>query len=115
MPCSSVSWLPQLHAVVAAVAFERRRHLLGHQVEKRTSARDGRQDVIDGAERTFGKRDAPTVLPQHVERLRCGHLVDEMQADEQLRLTARQLSHGVRRPRPSETVFSLKCPKQISR
>jgi len=35
-----------------------------------------------------GKRDAPSVLPQHVKRLRRRHLMHEMQADEQLRLAA---------------------------
>ena len=42
-----------------------------------------------------------TVQPccaQHVERLRRRHLVDEVQADEQLRLSARQHADGVRVP-----------------
>ncbi len=38
------------------------------------------------------------MLSQHVERLRRRHFVNEMQADEQLRLAARQRAHGVRVP-----------------
>ena len=58
----------------------------------------GRHDVIDGRERALGKRHPPAVLPQHVERLRAGHFVNEVQADEQLRLPARQRADGVRIP-----------------
>ncbi len=45
-----------------------------------------------------GIRDTPPVLAQHVERLRARHLVNEVQADEQLRLTAWQRADGVRVP-----------------
>ena len=83
---------------VAAVALERRGHLLGHQIEERPPLRVGRHDVIDGRERALGKRDAPAVLAQHVERLRARDFVDEVQADEQLRLSARQRADGVRVP-----------------
>jgi hypothetical protein len=38
------------------------------------------------------------MLPQHVERLRRRHFVDEMQTDEQLGLAAWQPSDGVRVP-----------------
>ena len=89
---------PQVDPRVAAVALERRRHLLGHHVEKRTLLRAGRHDVIDGGKRALRERHAPAVLPQHVERLRRGHFMDQVQADEQLRLPARQGAHGVRVP-----------------
>jgi hypothetical protein len=38
------------------------------------------------------------MLPEHVERLRARHLVDEVQADEELRLAARQRPDGVEIP-----------------
>ena len=56
-----------------------------------------------------GKRDAPAVLAQHVERLRARHFVNEMQADEQLRLAARQRAHGVRVPD-----FVKKCVSHVT-
>ena len=60
--------------------------------------RAGRHDVIDRGERALGKRHLPALLPQHVEGLRARHFVNEMQADEELRLPARQRAHGVRVP-----------------
>ena len=45
-----------------------------------------------------GEPHLPAARAQHVERLRAGHLVDEVQPDEQLRLPGRQAAHGVRVP-----------------
>ena len=45
-----------------------------------------------------GNRTFQPARPQHVERLRRRDLVDEVQADEQLRLPVRQLPHRVRVP-----------------
>ena len=58
----------------------------------------GRHDVIDGGKGAFRIRDAPAVLADHVERLRAGDFVNQMQAHEQLRLTARQRADGMRVP-----------------
>ena len=44
-------------AEVAAVAFERRGHFLGHDVEERALLRTRRHDVIDRGDRALGKRD----------------------------------------------------------
>ena len=49
-----------------------------------------RDDVIDGRERAIGARHLPAALPQRVERLRRRHFVNEVQADEELRLPRRQ-------------------------
>ena len=89
---------PQRNARFAAVALERRGHLLGHQIEEGALPRAGRHDVVDGPERAVRIRDLPSMLPEHVEGLRRRHFVDEVEADEQLRLSARQLPHGVRVP-----------------
>ncbi len=89
---------PQLDAELPAVALERRRHLLGGEIDERPRLRAGRHDVIDRRERPLGIGDAPAVLAQHVERLRARDLVNEVQADEQLRLPARQHANRVRVP-----------------
>ena len=46
-------------------------------------------------------RTVQPACPQHVERLRAGDLVDQVKADEQLRLPVRQLAAPCARPRPS--------------
>jgi hypothetical protein len=89
---------PEADAGVAAVALERAHHFLGHHVEERPLLRARRHDVIDGGKRPLGKRDLPPVLTHHVERLRRRHFMDEVEADEQLRLPARQRAHRVRVP-----------------
>ena len=54
--------------------------------------------MIDGRERAVRVADGPAVEAQHVEGLRGGHFVDEVQADEELRLTRWQDAHGMRVP-----------------
>ena len=54
--------------------------------------------MIDRRERAFGKRHRAAAQPQHVERLRAGDFVNQMQADEQLRLAGGQRAHGVAVP-----------------
>ena len=56
----------------------------------------GRDDVIDGRERALGVEHREAALAQHRERLRRRHLVDEVQAHQELVLAGRQLAHGVR-------------------
>ncbi len=58
----------------------------------------GRHDVIDRRKRALRRAHAPSALPQLVKRLRTGHLVDEMQADVELRLAVRQGPHAVEVP-----------------
>jgi hypothetical protein len=86
------------NAVLAAVALERRHHLLGHQVGERALAVRRRHDVVDGREGAARTRHAEAAGAQHVERLRARDLVDEVQADEELRLTRREPPDGVRVP-----------------
>jgi hypothetical protein len=54
--------------------------------------------VIGGREGAIRARDFPAVRPQLIERLRRCHFMDEVQADEELRLAARQLPDGVEVP-----------------
>ena len=78
--------------------FERGDHVLGHHVEERPLPLPGRHDVIDGRERPIGPRNLPAALPQRIERLRRRHLVNEVQADEQLRRPRRQCSNLMKVP-----------------
>ena len=82
-------------AVLDAVALERAHHLLGHHVEKRPLPLARRHDVVDRRERALRKGDLPAPCVEHVERLRAGDLVHQVQADEQLRLAGRQPADGV--------------------
>ena len=72
--------------------------VLGHDVEKRPLSLQRRDDVVDGGKRTVRPRNLPAALAQRVEGLRTRHLVHEMQADEQLRLSCRQVSNGMEIP-----------------
>ncbi len=87
--------IEQPHAVLAAVALERGEHVLRHHVDERPAHIARRHDVIDGRDRAFRILHPPAPRPKHVERLRAGHLVDEMKTDEQLRLAVGQLADGV--------------------
>ena len=88
------------------VALERSEHVLGHDVEKRPLLGLRRDDVIRRRERPIRARDLPAASPQLVERLRRRHLVDEVQADEELRLAGRQLPDGVEIPHLLQECFA---------
>ena len=68
---------------------------LRQHVGKRPPLVERRHDVVDGRERPLGNATAPAALAQHVEGLRAGDLVNQMQADEQLRLPGRERADGV--------------------
>ena len=59
MPCDAARQVEQRDAVLAAVALERRRHALGHQVGERPRLRPRRHDVIDGRERALRRAHRP--------------------------------------------------------
>ena len=85
-------------AEVARVALERGNHVLGEEVEERARALARGNDVIDGGERAVGPRHLPPARAKRVECLRRGDLVNEVQADEELRLAGRQRADGVKVP-----------------
>ena len=74
-------------AEVTAVPLERRTHVLGENVHERTRSVTRGDDMVDSSERPIGTRHLPAPLSQRVECLRRRHLVHQVQADEQLRLT----------------------------
>ncbi len=97
-PLHAARKIEQANAGLAAVPFQRREHVLGHEIAERPPLIQGRDDMVDRRDRPLGELDLPPPRPQHVERLRSRHLVDEMQADEQLGLPVRQPPHRVRIP-----------------
>ena len=56
---------------VAAVALERRHHVLGHQVDERPRPLPRRHDVVGRGKRPIGPRHLPAAQPQRIECLRC--------------------------------------------
>ena len=54
--------------------------------------------MIDRREGAVRHRDLQFQIAQHAEGLRTGHLVDEVRADQQLRLAVGQLADGVSVP-----------------
>jgi hypothetical protein len=88
----------QRHAEVPAVADEVDRHLLGHRIAERAALGRRRHDVVDGGEGPLRHPEPQPRLPQHLESLRARHLVDEMEADEQLCLPRGQHADGMRTP-----------------
>ena len=86
------------HAAAADVLLERRQHVLGHHVAERPPLVARRDDVIDGGDRPLRVLHAQPPRPQHVEGLRTGDLVNQVQADEELRLPVRQRTDGMEVP-----------------
>jgi len=75
---------------------------LDHRLRQRIAVRLGelvsRNNVIDRREGAVRHRDLQFQIAQHAESLRAGHLVDEVRADQQLRLAVGQLADGVSVP-----------------
>ena len=90
--------IPQRDAELRAVPLERRQHRLGQRVLERPRLVEGRDDVVGRRERPVRERHREAPRPEHVERLRRRHLVDQMQPDEELCLPGRQPAHSVEVP-----------------
>jgi len=86
--------------VLGDVALQGRQHLLGLLVRQRSLAflRFSGRDVVGRRERPVRVGDVDVAFPEHAERLRARHFVDEMQADEQLVLPVGQLRYLVLLP-----------------
>src|SRR2546430_371356 len=82
-------------AEVLHVADHVDRHLLGQRIGVGAGLVGRRDDVIERAEGALGHPDFQLRIPEHLKRLRCGHLVDEMQADQELGLSRRQGPDGM--------------------
>ena len=64
------------------VLFDRHEHLLGHPVHVGPGGPVRGDDVVDGGEGEVGVAHGQAALRQHLERLRTGDLVHQVQADE---------------------------------
>ena len=90
MPWLVVAEVVERDAELAAVALERRHHLLGHHVGERPRARLASARCDRPSRRcAAGTRTGQPRCAQRVERLRARDLVHEVQADEELRLPGR--------------------------
>ncbi len=73
-------------------------HLLGHLVGERALLRRRRDDVVERGERAPGHAHGQVELAQRREGLRRRDLVDQVEPDQELRLTGGQCAHRVRLP-----------------
>ena len=90
--------LEQADAIVAAVALDGDHHVLRQAIGVGAGLVLGRDDVVHSGDRAFGERHAQALVAQVGERLRAGDLMDHVQADEELGLTARQIADGMQVP-----------------
>jgi hypothetical protein len=96
----------KLDSKLVTVALDGAHHAFGLLVGVRTSPRIGRNDVVDGRECSIGQQHREFLLAEHLEGLRAGDFVNQVQADKQLRLPGRQLAHGVRLPNLGQQTLS---------
>ena len=85
-------------AVLSAVGLKRGEHLLGQRVGEGPCLGGGGHDVIHRGHRALGVAHAQAQILQAGESLWTGHLMDQVQADEQLGGTAGQLGHLMQIP-----------------
>ena len=88
----------ELEAVALHVRLEGGHHRLRLAVGVGPRLVVGGDDVVDGCHRPVEVRHPEPAFGQHVEGLRGGHLMGEVQADEELVLPGRKPGHDVRVP-----------------
>ena len=81
-----------------AALAQRFDHRVGERVGIRLGHLVRRHDVIDRGKRPVGHRHLEPKVAEHAKRLRAGHLMDQVRADQELRLAVRQGAHRVRFP-----------------
>ena len=99
--------IEQFDAELRAAFFDGRHHFLGQIIGKGTGLVVGGNDVVHGGQCSFGIPHSQSTVTQHLERLRRGDFVDQMPADEQLRLTGRQRPDRMQVPDFVEQVLSI--------
>ena len=107
MPCSSVS-RPKKRMPNSLVFFSSSpHHRLGQLVAEGPRTVVGRHDVVHRGEGALGVQHLEAALAQHLEGLRRGDLVDEVQADEELILARRQGGDLVQVPHLVQKVLPI--------
>jgi hypothetical protein len=86
--------------------LERLDHAFGEVVGVGPCPRVGRNDVVNGREGPVGSHDPEAEVAQHAEGLGAGDLVNQVGADEELGVAARQGGHRVALPHLFEKRFS---------
>ena len=107
-PLFAAGRVEQPDPVLATVALEFAHHRLGEFVRERTHLRIGRDDVIDGGASALGEAYRQPQLAQHREGLGARDLVNQVQTNEELDLSAGQLAHPVRVPNLLEECSRLR-------
>jgi len=97
-PLPAAVQIKEWDAELLAVSGQVDGHLLSHRVGEGTELRGGRNDVVDGRKGPLGVADREPGLAYHLEGLRAGHLVEQVQADEKLRLSRGKRPNSVSAP-----------------
>jgi hypothetical protein len=85
-PLPSILEVQQFDAKLVAVPLNRRHHFLGEVVGKGPGLVVSGNDVIDSSQSSAGEQDFQAAVAEHLKRLWTGHFVDQVLANEQLRL-----------------------------
>ena len=88
----------ETQTMVRAVLLQGAEHGLSQRIGQGPALIRGGDNVIHRCYGALRMSHLETPLPQHGERLGAGHLMDEVQANEQLGLTTWQLRHPMQRP-----------------
>ena len=84
--CTFVAQVEKRDPEIPTVFLDGRHHFLSQAVGERTGLAEGRNDVVDRRQSTLGVHDFQPPVAQHLKRLRAGHFMNQVLADEQLRL-----------------------------
>ena len=88
----------EMDAVLMAVALQGAEHFFGQSIGEGPRLARGWHDVVHRGHRAFGVADTQPQILQGSKGLRTGDLMDQVQANEQLRRPAGQLSHLMQGP-----------------
>ena len=95
MPCLPVERSKNTIPDFGAALAERLDHRIGQGVGIGLAHLVGRDNVIHRGKGAVGHGHLEAEVPHHPECLRARHLMDQVGADQELRLSVRQRSHGV--------------------
>jgi hypothetical protein len=97
-PLTAAGHVEERQTELLHVSMHVNRHLFRQRIRVRTGLIERRHDVVERPEGSLGHPDLQLQLLEHLEGLRGRHLVDEVEADQELGLTGGQSPHRVRFP-----------------